>query len=151
MDIIVNRYLSKETLKIRVDTIWSSSNPTLIEAENSPAYFLKTQELMENELLQAEKLERLTLSGDDVELPFGRGICYIGKGVQFELDGARHDITDTEALTAALKNGNARWYWNRRAFRRYGNDSSVDLHVYVVDKNGEKFPDLELNVTKPVN
>ncbi len=151
MNIIVNRYLSKETLKIRVDTIWSSSNPTLIEAENSPAYFIKTQELMDNELLQAEKLERLTLNGDDVELPFGRGICYLGKGVQFELDGVRYDISDTAALTEALKAGNAKWYWNRRAFRRYGDANTVDLHVYVVDKNGEKFPDLELNITKPVN
>ena len=151
MDIIVDKYLREETLKIRVDTIWTSSNPTLIEAENSPAYFIKTQELMDNELLQAEKLERLTLNGDDVELPFGRGICYLGKGVQFELDGVRHDISDSEALSEALKAGNAKWYWNRRAFRRYGDADTVDLHVYIVDKNGEKFPDLELNVTKPVN
>ena len=151
MDIIVDKYLREETLKIRVDTIWTSSNPTLIEAENSPAYFIKTQELMDNELLQAEKLERLTLNGDDVELPFGRGICYLGKGVQFELDGVRYDISDTAALTEALKAGNAKWYWNRRAFRRYGDANTVDLHVYVVDKNGEKFPDLELNITKPVN
>ncbi len=150
MDIIVDRYLRMEKLMFTEDTVWSA-NPTLIEAENSPAYFIKTQELMDNELLQAEKLERLTLNGDDVELPFGRGICYLGKGVQFELDGERHDIGDVAALTEALKAGNAKWYWNRRAFRRYGDADTVDLHVYVVDKNGEKFPDLELNIIKPVN
>ncbi len=150
MDIIVDRYLRMEKLLFTEDTVWSA-NPTLIEAENSPAYFIKTQELMDNELLQAEKLERLTLNGDDVELPFGRGICYLGKGVQFELDGVRHDISETAALTEALKAGNAKWYWNRRSFRRHGDADSVDLHVYVVDKNGEKFPDLELNITKPVN
>ncbi len=150
MDIIVDRYLRMEKLMFTEDTVWSA-NPTLIEAENSPAYFLKTQELMDNELLQAEKLERLALNGDDVELPFGRGICYLGKGVQFELDGVRHDISETAALTEALKAGNAKWYWDRRAFRRYGDADTVDLHVYIVDKNGEKFPDLELNITKPVN
>ena len=145
MDVIVNKYLREETFQYKDST----TNWQLVDG--GQWYFIKAEELMDNELLQAEKLERLTLNGDDVELPFGRGICYLGKGVQFELVGVRHDISETAALTEALKAGSAKWYWNRRAFRRYGDADSVDLHVYVVDKNGEKFPDLELNITKPVN
>ena len=145
MDVIVNKYLREETFQYKDST----TNWQLVDG--GQWYFIKAEELMDNELLQAEKLERLTLNGDDVELPFGRGICYLGKGVQFELDGVRHDISETAALTEALKAGSAKWYWNRRAFRRYGDADIVDLHVYVVDKNGEKFPDLELNITKPVN
>ena len=149
MTLITNNYLQKElclfTERLNEDTL------IVTTSEDCVQYRFLPQKFLDNELLQAEKLERLNLNGDDVELPFGRGICYLGKGVQFELDGVRHDISETEALTMALKAGNAKWYWNRRAFRRYGDTDSVDLHVYVVDKNGEKFPDLELNITKPVN
>ena len=147
MEIISDKYFNEDFCKI----YGKSTNWQITEAEDCQINYFMIWDFLRNELLLEGKGNDITLNGDDVELPFGRGICYLGKGVQFELDGVRHDISETAALTEALKAGNAKWYWNRRAFRRYGDANSVDLHVYVVDKNGKAFPDLELNITKPVN
>lgn len=147
MEIISNQYFREEFCKI----YGKSTDWHITEAEDCQINYFKTWDFLRNELLLEGKVNDITLNGDDVELPFGRGICYLGKGVQFELDGVRHDISEAAALTEALKAGNAKWYWNRRAFRRYGDADSLELHVYVVDKNGKAFPDLELNITKPVN
>lgn len=145
MEIIVNNYLREETFQYMDET----TNWEL--ADGGKWYFLKMEELLNNELLQAGKLESLVLQGDDVALPQGKGICYMGKGVQFEVDGARHNLSDTSALTAALKAGNARWYWNRSLFRKQGGTTSAELDVYITDLNGEKIPDLHLTITKTIH
>lgn len=145
MDIIVDNYLREETFQYMDETTnWQLTN-------GDKWYFLKNQELLNNEVLQADKLEALVLQGDDVELPQGKGICYVGRGIQFELDGVRHDITDAAALSQALKVGNVRWFWNRRMFRKQGGTSTAELEVYVTDLNGEKIPNVQLYFSKEVN
>lgn len=145
MEIIVNNYLREETFQYMDETTnWELT-------DGGKWYFLKMDELLNNELLQASKLESLALQGDDVALPQGKGICYMGKGVQFEVDGVRHNLSDTSALTAALKAGDARWYWNRRLFRKQGGTTNTELDVYITDLNGEKIPDLHLTITKTIH
>lgn len=144
MEVIVNNYLREETFQYMDET----TNWEL--ADGGKWYFLKMDELLNNELLQAGKLETLNLAGDDVALPQGKGICYVGKGVQFEVDGTRHNLSDASALSQALKAGNAHWYWNRSLWRKQGGTNQAELDVYVTDLNGKTIPDLHLTVTKNV-
>lgn len=144
MEVIVNNYLREETFQYMDET----TNWEL--ADGGKWYFLKMDELLNNELLQAGKLETLNLAGDDVALPQGKGICYVGRGVQFEVDGTRHNLSDASALSQALKAGNAHWYWNRSLWRKQGGTNQAELDVYVTDLNGETIPDLHLTVTKTV-
>lgn len=145
MDIIVAKYLREETFQYMDETTnWQLT-------DGGKWYFLKMEELLNNELLQAGRLESLSLNGDDVELPQCKGICYTGKGIQFEVDGTRHDLTDAAALKQVLKAGNARWFWNRSLFRKQGGTTSTELNVHVSDINGNLIPDLHHTVTKPIN
>ena len=67
MTIIVNNYLREEKFQYMDET----TNFEL--ADGDYWYFIEIQKLIENELLQADKLNSLQLNADEVGLPIRRG------------------------------------------------------------------------------
>lgn len=63
------------------------------------------QKLLDVELLQSKAINNVQLNSDVVKLPSGKGICYVGKGIQFEYNGQRYDATSANQsqLNQALK------------------------------------------------
>ena len=104
------------------------------------------EKLLNNELLQAGKLNSLQLDADEVSLPDGKGICYTGIGVQFEYNGKKYDCTNANlsALQEALKSGKVKWYWNKDRFRKYGGTNVATIKASIIDCNANLIPDLTI-------
>ena len=105
MTIIVNNYLREETFQYMDET----TNFELVDGDKW--YFVEIEKLLNNELLQADKLDALQFNADEVELPAGKGISYTGMGVQMEFNGNRYDMTASNqtVITEALMSGRAKW------------------------------------------
>ena len=155
MTIIVNEYLREETYQYIGEPNRGKQN----EAANGQFkdggqwYFIEIQQLLEKELLQADQLNSLQFDGDEVELPLGPGLCYTGKGIQFEYEGKRYLTSEANQaiLTEALKSGTAKWYWNKTLSKKCGGNGSATFNAYIVDKSGRRFPTLHLEINKPIN
>ena len=115
-------------------------------------YFIEIQQLLEKELLLSDQLNSLQFDGEEVELPLGPGLCYTGKGVQFEYGGKRYLTSEAnqDVLTQALQSGTAKWYWNKTLFKKCGGKDSAQLHAYIVDKEGKRIPDLHLEINRSI-
>ena len=110
------------------------------------------QPLLDNELLQKDRINATQFNTADVELPSGKGICYIGRGIQMEYNGERYEMCDDhlDIIKEALKSDEIKWYWNMDRFKKYGGTDSVTLDVHIVDKAGEFIPNLHLSILKNV-
>ena len=106
--------------------------------------------MIKKEILQEDRLNDLVFNTEEVELPDIPGICYLGKGAQFEYNGRKYDITDAATLQEALKSDEIKWYWSKDRFRKYGGTTTATLDVYVVDTAGQAIPDCHLTLTKNV-
>ena len=146
MTIIVNQYLREETFQYKDKT----TNWEL--ADGGKWYFIEMEKLLEKELLLADQLNSLQLDADEVELPLGPGLCYTGKGVQFEYGGKRYLTSEAnqDVLTQALQSGTAKWYWNKTLSKKCGGKDSAQLHAYIVDKEGKRIPDLHLEINRSI-
>ncbi len=147
MTIIVDNYLREEKFQYKDETTnWELVN-------GGEWYFIEIDKLLNTELLQAGKLSSLQLNADEVELPDGKGICYSGKGVQFEFGGRKYDVAAASSqplLLQALKTGNVKWSWSKPLFRKYGGTRQVAFEVFVVDKEGARIPDFQLSIAKNI-
>ena len=146
MTLIVNNYLREERFQYKDET----TKFELVDGDYW--YFIEIEKLLNNELLKADKFNALQLNADEVELPAGTGICYTGMGVQMEFNGKRFDMTEAnqDIVQNALKSGNAKWYWNKDRFKKYGGTDTATLNVYATDKAGDKTPNFQLTVNKTV-
>ena len=146
MTLIVNHYLREETFQYMDET----TNFELVDGDKW--YFIEIEKLLNKELLQADKLDALQFNADEVELPAGKGICYTGMGVQMEFNGKRYDMTagNLAVIQEALMSGNAKWFWTKDRFKKYGGSGKTSLSVLVVDKEGKKIPKFQLSISKTV-
>ena len=147
MTIISDSYLREETFQYKDET----TNGQLVDG--GQWYFIEIQQLLEKELLLSDQLNNLQFDGDEVVLPLGPGLCYTGKGMQFEYEGKRYLTSEAnqDVLTQALQSGTAKWYWNKTLFKKCGGKDSAQLHVYIVDKKGKRIPDLHLEINRSIN
>lgn len=147
MTIIVKNYLIQEKFQYKDET----TNWELVDGDYW--YFIDMQKLLKSELLQSDKIEKIQLNSDLVNLPGGPGICYTGKWIQFEYEWEKHNVTseNQSVLNQALKSGNVKWYWHKDSFKKYGWTDSANFDVYVVDKNWKKIPDAHLSITKNIS
>ena len=147
MAIIEDNYLTEEKFQYKDDPI----NWELVDWWYW--YSIDMQKLLKNELLQSDKMNKLQFNKDEVELPSGPWICHIGEWVQFEYEWKRYSNTSANQsiLKQALKSWNIKFFWNKDLHKKQGWGNSVKIDVYVVNKNGDKFPDLHLSVTKNIN
>ena len=146
MTIIVNNYLIEEKFQYKDE----STNNNLVDGWEW--YFIDMQKLLDVELLQSKAINNVQLNSDVVKLPSGKGICYVGKGIQFEYNGQRYDATSANQsqLNQALKSWAVAWYWNKVMAKKCWVSASAQLDVYVVDKDWKKIPDLHNTITKSV-
>ena len=154
MTIIVNQYLREETYQYIGEPKRGKQNEAADGQfkDGGQWYFIEIQQLLEKELLLSDQLNSLQFDGDEVELPLGPGLCYTGKGIQFEYEGKRYLTSETNQtiLTEALKSGTAKWYWNKTLFKKCGGKDSAQLHAYIVDKEGKRIPDLHLEINRSI-
>ena len=146
MTIIVNNYLKREKFQYKDET----TNRELVDGDYR--YFIDMQKLLKTELLQSDKIDKINLNSDLVELPSGNWICYTGKWIQFEYNWKKYNVTyeNQSILNQALKTWNVKWYWHKDSFKKYWWTNSANFDTYVVDKNWKKIPDTHLNITKDV-
>ena len=147
MTIIANNYLREETFQYKDETTnWGLKDWW-------KRYFIEMQNLLNNELLQSDKIENLQFNSDNIQLPSGQWICYTGVGIQFEFEWKKYMTTDTNQsiLNQALKSWNIKWYWNRDTFKKCGGKDNAKINAYVVDREWKRIPDLHLNITKSIN
>jgi hypothetical protein len=147
MTIIVNQYLREETFHYKDETTNDQFK------DGGQWYFIEIQQLLEKELLQADQLNSLQFDSEEVALPLGPGLCYTGKGIQFEYEGKRYLTSEANkaVLTEALKSGSAKWYWNKTLSKKCGGKDAATFNAYIVDKSGKRFPDLHLEISKRIN
>lgn len=147
MTIIVNEYLREETFQ------YKDENNNYKLTDGGQWYFIEIQQLLEKELLLADQFSSLQFDGDEVELPVGPGLCYTGKGIQFEYEGQRYLTSEANQaiMTEALKSGTAKWYWNKTLSKKCGGKDSATFNVYIVDKQGQRFPNLHLEINQRIN
>ena len=147
MTILANNYLREETFQYKDET----TNGKLVDWWKR--YFIEMQNLLNNELLQSDKIENLQFNSDNIQLPSGQWICYTGVGIQFEFEWKKYMTTDTNQsiLNQALKSWNIKWYWNRDTFKKCGGKDNAKINAYVVDREWKRIPDLHLNITKSIN
>jgi len=147
MTIICDSYLREETFQYKDET----TNGQLVDG--GQWYFIEIQQLLEKELLLSDQLNSLQFDGEEVELPLGPGLCYTGKGIQFEYEGKRYLTSEANQaiLTEALKSGTAKWYWNKTLSKKCGGKDSATFNAYIVDKSGRRFPNLHLEINKPIS
>lgn len=155
MTIIVNEYFREETYQY-IGQPQSGKNNEAADGQFKDGgqwYFIEMQQLLEKELLQADQLNSLQFDSEEVALSLGPGLCYTGKGIQFEYEGKRYLTSEANQaiLTEALKSGTAKWYWNKTLSKKCGGKDSAQLHAYIVDKEGKRIPDLHLEINRSIN
>ena len=146
MTIIVNNYLTQEKFQYKDET----TNRELVDGDYR--YFIDIQKLLKTELLHSDKIDKVKLNSDLVELPSGNGIYYTGKWIQFEYNWNKYTVTSENQpiLNQALKSGNIKWYWHKDSFKKYWWTNFANFNVYVVDKNWKKIPNLNISINKDV-
>ena len=146
MTIIINNYFTEETFQYKDET----TNREL--ADWGKWYFINMQKLLQNELVQSDKIEKLQFNTDITELPSGRWLCYVGMGIQFEYGGEWYNMTkeNEDKFRTIVANNDIKWRWNKTSWRKYGGVGTVTFDVYVLDKQGDKIPDLHLSFSKSV-
>ena len=114
--------------------------------EDGDWHFFKTDEFIASEILQKNAVDAaFSSSARNIDLPSSGGLCYIGPGIQFEVDGTAYEMTETNrsTLTSALSAGkDIRWTFNRELAGKYAT-GTADITVRILDHAGELIPDIK--------
>ena len=114
--------------------------------EGGDWHFFKTDEFIASEILQENAVDAaFSSSAQVIDLPSSGGLCYIGPGIQFEVDGTAYEMTETNrsTLTSALSaEKDIRWTFNRELAGKYAT-GTADITVRILDHAGELIPDIK--------
>lgn len=114
--------------------------------EGEDWHFFKTDEFIASEILQKNAVDAaFSSSARNIDLPSSGGLCYIGPGIQFEVDGTAYEMTETNrsTLTSAVSAGkNIRWTFNRELAEKYAT-GAADITVRILDHAAELIPDIK--------
>ena len=145
MTIMIEKYLRAETFKYKND------EGNIVNGDKW--YFYDTEKFLNEEILHKSTIDAIILNAEDVALPSITDICYTGKGVQFEYNGQRYDITDTAHLKAALtSNRPIQYFWNKTRYLKYGGKASgqATIKALYLDTHGHTVPGVEISVKKNI-
>ena len=113
--------------------------------EGGDWHFFKTDEFIASEILQKNAVDAaFSSSAQEIDLPSSGGLCYIGPGIQFEVDGTAYEMTETNrgTLTSALAAGKEIiWTFDRELAEKYAT-GTADITVRIFDHAGELIPDI---------
>ena len=111
---------------------------------------IKTDEFIASEILHQNALDK-AVSGpaQEIELPSSGGLCYIGPGIRFTIDGTTYEMTESNrpSLVSALSAGKeVKWIFSRTYAEKYAT-GSADITIRVIDHSGELIPDIKRTVS----
>lgn len=136
--IMQERYFRAEKMKYKDDDG--------VVKEGEDWHFIKTDEFIASEILQKNAVDAaFSSSARNIDLPSSGGLCYIGPGIQFEVDGTAYEMTETNrsTLTSALSAGkDIKWTFNRELAEKYAT-GTADITVRILDHAGELIPDIK--------
>ena len=114
--------------------------------EGEDWHFFKTDEFIASEILQKNAVDAaFSSSARNIDLPSSGGLCYIGPGIQFEVNGTAYEMTETNrsTLTSALSAGkNIKWTFNRELAEKY-TTGNADITVRILDHAAELIPEIK--------
>lgn len=147
MQIIIDNYFTERMIYYKDETTnWELREGCL-------SYDIDVEKLLQYERLQKGMLDELAFDSDRVELPVSEGLCYVGKGVQFEYEGKYYNSDEeNHALLTQLVQSEQplKWRWNKELYRKQGGGKDeVSFDAYIVDKSCEKY--LSLAFSKRIN
>lgn len=118
--------------------------------EGGDWHFFKTDEFIASEILQKNAVDAaFSGSAQVIDLPSSGGLCYIGPGIQFEVDGTAYEMTEKNrsTLTSALSAGKSiKWTFNRELAEKYAT-GSADITVRILDHAAELIPDIKRTIS----
>lgn len=140
--IMQEHYFRAETMK------YKDADGVLKEGEHW--HFFKTDEFIAGEILQKDAVDAAFASSTQViDLPSSGGLCYIGPGIQFEVDGTAYEMIEQNRsrLVSAVSSGkDIKWTFSRTVADKYATGSASIL-IRVLDHAGELIPDIKRTVT----
>ena len=118
--------------------------------EGGDWYFFKTEEFIDNEILQKDAVDvAFSSSAQVVNLPSSGGLCYIGPGIQFDVDGKSYEMTEQNrnTLVSAISAGKEiKWSFNRTIANEYATDTA-SVTVRILDHSGNLLPDIRRTIS----
>ena len=118
--------------------------------EGGDWHFFKTDEFIASEILQKNAVDAaFSSSARNIDLPSSGGLCYIGPGIQFEVDGTAYEMTEKNrsTLVSAVSAGkNIRWTFNRELAEKY-TTGNADITVRILDHAAELIPDIKRTIS----
>ena len=118
--------------------------------EGGDWHFFKTDEFIASEILQKNAVDAaFSGSAQEIDLPSSGGLCYIGPGIQFEVDGTAYEMTgqNCSTLVSAVSAGkDIKWTFSRTVAEKYAT-GTANITVRVMDHAGELIPDIKRTLT----
>ena len=118
--------------------------------EGGDWHFFKTDEFIASEILQKNAVDAaFSSSARVIDLPSSGGLCYIGPGILFAIDGTTFEMTEENrsTLVSAVSAGkDIKWTFNRELAENYAT-GSADITIRVLDHSGELIPDIKRTVS----
>ena len=118
--------------------------------EGEDWHFIKTDEFIAREILHQDAVDAaFSSSAQEIELPSSGGLCYIGPGVRYTIDGTIYEMTESNraTLVSALSAGKeVKWSFSRTLANTYAT-GSASITVRVLDHSGNLIPDISRTVS----
>lgn len=118
--------------------------------EGGDWHFFKTDEFIANEILHNDAVDSALSSGtEEIVLPSAGGLCYMGPGVQFEVDGVVYEMTETNkaVFVSSVSDGKeVKWSFNRAAAKKYAS-GSAEINIRVIDHEACLIPDISRSLS----
>ena len=118
--------------------------------EGEDWHLIKTDEFIASEILHQEAVDAaFSSSAQEIDLPSSGGLCYIGPGILFTIDGTTYEMTESNrpTLVSALSAGKeVKWSFSRTLANTYAT-GSASITVRVLDHSGNLIPDIKRTVS----
>lgn len=118
--------------------------------EGGDWHFFKTDVFIANEILHNDAVDSALSSGtEEIVLPSAGGLCYTGPGIQFEVDGVVHEMTDSnrDVFISSVSDGKEiKWTFNRSIANKYASEST-DINIRIMDRDASLIPDISRSLS----
>ena len=112
-------------------------------------HFFKTDDFIADEILQKSAVDAaFSGSAQVIELPSSGGLCYMGPGIQFVVDGTTYEMVEQNrsTLVSALSgNKDIKWTFSREQADKYAT-GSISITIRIIDHAGELIPDIKRTI-----
>ena len=118
--------------------------------EGEDWHFFKTDEFIAREILHQDAVDAaFSSSAQEIDLPSSGGLCYIGPGIRYTIDGTIYEMTESNRPTmvsALSARKEVKWSFSGTLANTYAT-SSASITVRVLDHSGNLIPDIKRTVS----